>query len=65
MSLLSMFISNHLIPALEEAIVKHKPDAQALIINEIDALNAKVGEWIKNKLSPKGEEDASGEREEG
>ena len=59
MSLLSAFLSNHLIPALEQAIVKHEPDAQALIIGEIDALNAKVGEWVKDKLSPKGEDNAA------
>lgn len=55
MSLLSSFIASHLIPALEQAIIAHEPDAQALIIGEIEALSSKVGEWVKEKLSPKGE----------
>ena len=60
MSLLSSFIASHLIPALEQALIAHEPEAQALILGEIEALGAKVGDWVKDKLSQKEDEHAAG-----
>ncbi len=59
MSLLSSFIAGHLIPALEKALIAHEPEAQALILSEVEALSEKVGEWVKAKLSPKADENAA------
>ena len=54
MSLLSSFLASHLIPALESALLAHEPEAQAAILNEVQALSAQVASWIDAKLTAKG-----------
>lgn len=51
MSLLSSFLSSHLIPALETALIEHEPDVQAAILGEIEAFSSQIGSWLTSKLS--------------
>lgn len=53
MSLLSSFIANHLVLALEAEFIKHEPELQATFIEEVKAFTEQVGEWLNNKLAPK------------
>jgi hypothetical protein len=57
MSLLSSFLASHLIPALESAFLAHAPEAQQMLINELDALAKQVSDWVATKVTkaPAGE----------
>jgi hypothetical protein len=50
MSLLSSFLSTHLIPALEQALIAHEPDVQDAILGEIESLVNAVGIWLESKV---------------
>jgi hypothetical protein len=53
MSLLSSFLSTHLIPALESAFIAHEPEAQAALLAELSSLADQVSAWLESKLAPK------------
>jgi hypothetical protein len=55
MSLLSSFISNQLIKAIENEFVNHSPEIQATIISEIQAFLAEGAAWVESKISGKSE----------
>ncbi len=50
MSLLSSFIQNQLIAALEAEFVAHSADLQAAFIKEVAALAKTVGVWVEGKI---------------
>jgi hypothetical protein len=45
----SLLVSGDLIKWLEQFIVAHEPDAQALIMKELEALADKLKDWIVAK----------------
>lgn len=49
MSLLSTFVSSHLIPALESALAEHEPALQAMLVTELQDLSKRLGAWIDEK----------------
>ncbi len=51
MSLLSNFITNHALSLLEAELLKHEPEAQALLLNEVQVLVEKASEWVNAKLA--------------
>ena len=51
MSLLSNFIRNNLIKALEEELVAQAPELQAVAIQELKELGQQVIEWAEIKLN--------------
>lgn len=55
MSLLSSFITEHVVSLLEAALVKHEPELQAKFIAEIEQFAGVVGDWLKEKLLPESE----------
>lgn len=50
MSLISDFVANHLLGAVENALLTHEPEMQQVIIDEIENFVAVVGTWVQNKL---------------
>jgi len=56
MSLLSSFIRNQLLKAVEKEFVDHAPDMQALIVKEIGEFASECVAWVESKVSPKAEE---------
>lgn len=50
MSLLSTFLSNQLIPALETALIAHEPDVQAAILGEIQDFSSQLVGWLEGKI---------------
>lgn len=52
MSLLSKFVLDHLIPALEEAFLEHEPAMQDLLLREVEEFSSRIGEWVREKLAP-------------
>ncbi len=61
MSLLSSFIRDHLIKAVENEFIAHVPDIQAVIIGEVKAFADEALEWVNEKLSK--DESPQGEQE--
>jgi hypothetical protein len=59
MSLLSSFIQNQLLKAIEAEFQAHSGEIQSLIVNEVKAFAGKATEWVNNKISH-----ISGEKEE-
>jgi hypothetical protein len=57
MSLLSSFLSHHLIPALEAAFVANAPEIQEALIHEMKQFAGEINDWIESKMS--GENDAA------
>jgi len=53
MSLLSSFIQNHLIKAIEAEFVTHAPEIQQAIVGEVQAFANEALQWVESKLSPK------------
>lgn len=51
MSLISGFIANRLLAALEAELVNHEQDIQEAVIKEVEALVALVGDWVQKKLA--------------
>lgn len=56
MSLLSAFIANHVVKALETQLVAHEPELQQVFLNEVSAFVGTVANWVNEKLQPKGED---------
>lgn len=54
MSLLSSFLSSHLVPALEAAFQAHEPDMQAALISEVASLSSAIGTWVESKTGTSG-----------
>ena len=52
MNLIVQFLLAHLIPALEQALLAHEPEAQAAILAEIKMLADKLAEWLGKKQAP-------------
>lgn len=55
MSLISSFLINHLVPALEKAFIAHEPEAQAAFLDEVKVIADQVAAWIESKLSKSAE----------
>ncbi len=55
MSLLSNFIVNHVVKALEHQFLSHVPELQKAFLDEVASLVKVVSDWIESKLSGKGE----------
>jgi hypothetical protein len=54
MNLLSSFIVNHIIKALEAAFLSHIPELQQQFLNEVAAVVKMITDWIESKLSNAG-----------
>lgn len=50
MSLLSNFIRNNLLKALEEELIELTPELKAVALRELRELGQKVVEWAEEKL---------------
>jgi len=50
MSLLSLFVGKHLVPALESAFIAHEPEAQQLFLSETTELANHLVTWINSKV---------------
>jgi hypothetical protein len=55
MSLLSSFIVNHLVKALEAQFLSHVPEIQQAFLNEVSVFVKTVSDWVESKLSNQGE----------
>ena len=51
MSLLSQFVANHVVAALEAQLLAHAPDVQAAFLAELQAFSGQVNAWIEAKTS--------------
>lgn len=56
MSLLSSFIVNHLVKALEAQFLSHIPEMQEAFLKEVSAFVKAVSDWIESKMNPQGEQ---------
>jgi len=50
MTILSSFLTHHILSMLEQALVEHEPALQAAFLREMQTLFAKGQQWINNKL---------------
>jgi hypothetical protein len=55
MSLLSSFIINNIIKALEAEFLSHMPELQQAFLDEVSVLVKEISDWVESKLSNKGE----------
>jgi hypothetical protein len=53
MSLLSSFIQNQLLKAIEAEFVAHEADMQDVIVGEVEAFAGKAMEWVNEKIQGK------------
>ena len=53
MSLLSSFIRNQLLKAVEAEFADHLPEVQSLVVKEMQDFAAECTQWVEDKLSPK------------
>jgi len=51
MSLLSTFITNHLIKSLEVQFTAHEPELQQAFVDEVAAAVNDVVTWVNSKIS--------------
>lgn len=64
MSLLSSFIRNQLLKAIEEQFVNNEPEIQEEIVKQVEEFAAECIEWVNNKLNGiMDDEPAQGEQE--
>ena len=49
MSILTTFIVNHLLPALETALESHEPELQASLLKELESLSGHIVTWLETK----------------
>lgn len=54
MSLLSSFIMNNIVKALEEQFLSHVPELQQAFLNEVSALVKVVSDWVESKMNVQG-----------
>ena len=52
MSLLSSFIRNQLLKAVEEEFQAHAPELQARVLDEMEAFGAECTGWVAEKMAP-------------
>ena len=50
MSLLSSFIKNQLVKALEDEFLSHSAELQQAFVNEVEAFAGEILSWIKEKI---------------
>lgn len=50
MSLLSSFIRNQLLKAVEEQFTSHAPEVQALVLKEMQEFGGECIQWAQDKL---------------
>lgn len=55
MSLLSSFIANYLVNALEQQFIKHEPEMQEAFLKEVHDFIGVVSGWVHEKLISKDE----------
>ena len=53
MSIFSSFIQQHLLAALEQELLKHAPDIQAVLISEVESFANDALVWVKSKMESK------------
>jgi hypothetical protein len=58
MSLLSSFIRNHLLAAVEAEFSAHAPEVQSTIVNEVNAFASEALAWVDGKLKIAAPEEA-------
>lgn len=51
MSLLSSFIRNQLLKAVEEEFHSHAPEMKAKVLDEMQAFAGECNDWVNKKLS--------------
>lgn len=51
MSLISTFITNQLVKALEAEFVAHEADVQSAFVGEVQALASTVMSWANDKIT--------------
>lgn len=51
MSLLSSFIQNQLIKAIEAEFINHSADMQAIIVNEVKSFIEQGAAWVESKIN--------------
>lgn len=51
MSLLSSFVTNQLLKALESEFISHEPDIQNAFANEVQVFASTIMNWANNKLT--------------
>lgn len=56
MSLLSSFIINNIIKALEAEFLSHMPELQQAFLDEVSVLVKEISDWVESKLSNKGKQ---------
>lgn len=50
MSLLSKFVTQHLVNDLEQEFVKHVPDLQKTLVDEVATFAQMLSDWVSSKL---------------
>lgn len=50
MQIINNFVFNQVVAFLEKELVAYEPAAQAALLAEVEALVAKAGGWVKNKV---------------
>lgn len=53
MSMLSSFVQNQLLKALEDAFISHEDDIKDLLIKEVEAFAQAALSWVEKKLLEK------------
>jgi hypothetical protein len=54
MSLLSVFIAEHVVKSLEQEFLKHAPELQAKLLEEVSQFSGQVLSWVATKLPKSG-----------
>lgn len=54
MSLLSSFIVNQVVKALEAQFLSHVPELQEAFLNEVSALVKVMSDWVESKMNIQG-----------
>jgi len=62
MSLLSSFVTNQLVKALEAEFIAHEPDLKDAFVNEVNNFLSTVSLWVDSKLALKSTSGAINEK---
>ena len=52
MSLISSFIKNQFVKAIEDEFSAHSADLQTAFIGQVDAFANELASWVKSKVEP-------------
>lgn len=52
MSLLSTYVTGHLLHALEQEFIAHEPDLQAKLLEEVKVFTDQLSHWVNSKVNP-------------